>query len=204
MKAKLTMINVSTFTMRFAISLTILFSTHFIYASDFQTGQMAKGAPEELKHWGQMVGQWSTTEERLKPDGSGWQASKAADWDFFWAFDGWGIQDNYTSPPRSETMEDESKRQRGINLRIYNPVDKQWVLTWLTPALSKPQNFTASSTEEEIVMLSDKADAQGNYRRVTFFDINKLSFEWKLEWSKDKENWLEVYRIHGNKKNMVN
>jgi hypothetical protein len=197
--------------MKISISIGFALSLIFISAlghttssakesNTFTPGIMAQGAPQELRDWGKMVGQWSTTEESLKSDGSGWQASKGADWDFFWAFNGWGIQDNYTSPPLSQKLDDESKRQRGINLRIYHPVEKKWVATWLTPTSLKPQNFTAVSTSEQIVMLSDTPDKRGNHHRITFFDIEKNSFEWKLEWSQDKESWLEVYRIHGLKK----
>jgi len=169
-------------------------------AGDFRAGKMADGAPAELMHWGKLVGQWSTTEEGLKPDGSGWQPSKGADWDFMWAYDGWGIQDNYTSPPLSVPVEDESKRQRGINLRIYNPTEKKWVLTWLTVASKAPNSFNATSNDEQVVMSSGEADANGNFSKITFFDMTEDTFEWKLEWSKDQQAWTEVYRIHGTKK----
>lgn len=161
---------------------------------------IAVGAPPELHHWDKMIGPWSTTEERLSQDGSTWQPSKAADWNFYWSYDGWGIRDDYTSPPMSEPVEDESKRQRGTNLRIYNPKTRQWVMTWLTIASTTPASFTATSTDEEIVMLSDTANPQGFFGRITFFDMTGKSFEWKLEWSKDQEQWQEVYRIHGTKK----
>ena len=169
-------------------------------ATVFNPGQMAEGAPPELMHWGKLVGQWAVEGESLKRDGSGWEPSGAADWDFFWAFNGWGIQDNYTSPPLSQPLDDESKRQHGINLRVYNPNTKKWVLTWLTTASSTPSNFTASSTEDSVVMLRDKPDANGNWRRITFFDMTEETFEWKMEWSQDKESWLEVARIHGKRK----
>ncbi|MEM7359663.1 MAG: hypothetical protein AAF431_11245 [Pseudomonadota bacterium] len=171
-----------------------------VSAGEFRAGSMAEGAPPELQHWGKLVGQWTTTEESLKRDGSGWQSSKGADWDFFWAYDGWGIQDNYTSPSMSYELEDESTRVRGTNLRIYNTKEKKWILTWLTPTSTEPNSFTALSTDEEVVMLNEKPNAQGNYSRITFFDMTEETFEWKLEWSKDQENWLEVYRIHGRKK----
>jgi hypothetical protein len=169
-------------------------------ASDFTPGELAEGAPTELMHWGQLVGQWSTTEENLMQDGSGWKPSKNAEWNFFWAFNGWGIQDNYTSPPASEPLEDESKRQRGINLRIYSPVEKKWILTWLTTSSKKPLSMTATSSPERIVMLSDGKDQRGNYQRFTFFDMTENKFEWTLEWSQDQEKWREVYRIHATKK----
>lgn len=168
--------------------------------SQFNPGTMAESAPPELAHWGKMVGRWSTVEESLKPDGSGWVPSNGADWDFFWAFDGWGIQDNYTSPPIKEPVENEQTRQRGTNLRIYNPAEKKWILTWLTTTSTQPQTFTAVSNDKEIVMLSDAVNPQGFHGRVTFFDITETTFEWKLEWSKDKEQWREVYRIHGTRK----
>lgn len=169
-------------------------------ASTFNPGTMAEGAPPELMHWGKMVGQWSTVEEGLKPDGSGWQVAGAADWDFFWAYNGWGIQDNYTSPPLSEPLEDESTRQRGINLRIYSPATQKWVLTWLTTASAKSLPMTATSDDTANVMLTDDPNAQGNYTRYTFFDMTDTTFEWKMEMSANQENWNEVYRIHGTKK----
>lgn len=169
-------------------------------ATVFNAGKIAEGAPPELHHWGKMVGRWSVESESLKRDGSGWESSGNADWDFFWAFNGWGIQDNYTAPPLAEKLDDESKRQQGINLRIYNPKEKKWVLTWLTTASAEPANFTAQSTDSEVVMLRDDKDANGNYRRITFFDIEEDTFEWKMEWSQDKQSWLEVARIHGKRK----
>ena len=169
-------------------------------ATIFNPGMMAEGAPSELRHWSKLVGQWAVDSEKLKRDGSGWESSGKADWDFFWAFNGWGIQDNYTSPPLSEKMEDESMRQQGINLRIYNTDTKQWVLTWLATRSAVPANFTAESTDDQVVMISDDKDANGNYRRITFYDMTEDSFEWKMEWSQDKESWLEVARIHGKSK----
>jgi hypothetical protein len=166
----------------------------------FVAGNIALNAPPQLSHLKSIIGQWSTREESRKQDGSGWQPSKGADWDFFWAFDGWGIQDNYTSPPKSQKLDDESSRQRGTNLRIFNSAEKKWVLTWLTPNSVTPQNFTATSTLDSMIMLSDSPDARGNHHRITFYDIKEQSFEWKLEWSQDQETWLEVYRIHGTKR----
>ena len=166
----------------------------------FVPGSMANDAPPELAQWGKLVGRWSTTEESLQQDGSGWAPSAGADWDFMWSFDGWGIQDNYTSPPLATHLDDESTRQRGINLRIFNPAEKKWVLTWLTPKSVKPATFTAVSTETNIVMFGDVVNPQGYHSRITFFDMTDQAFEWKLEWSKDKETWFEVHRIHGERK----
>ncbi len=166
----------------------------------FDAGVKAAGAPPELAHWAKLVGQWSTQEESLKTDGSGWEPSKGADWNFRWAFDGWGIQDDYSSPPVDVELDDESSRQRGINLRVFNPAENKWIMTWLTVASTKPATFTATSDEERLVMHSDVVNPQGFHSRITLFDITPDSFEWKLELSKDRQQWLEVYRIHGTRK----
>jgi hypothetical protein len=188
--------------MRHALLLAVILVITFVYSESTLAGPdgIAEGAPVELAHWAKLIGDWSTTEEGLNQSGTGWDASKSADWNFYWSFDGWGIRDDYTSPAMSETVADESKRRRGTNLRIYNTTTKQWIMTWLTPTSAQPQNFTATSTIDEIVMSADDIDPQGNFRRITFFDMTDDSFDWKLEWSKDKEQWLEVYRIHGSRK----
>ncbi len=165
---------------------------------------MASQAPPEVAHFAKMIGSWSTTEESLKPDGSDWQPSKSADWDFHWDYDGYGIRDYYVSPPAAQKIDNESKRQRGVNLRVYNSAEKKWVMTWLTVAALRPTGFTAISSSERIVMRSDKPGPIGFHSRITFFDIKDNTFEWKLERSKDQENWLEVYRIHGTRKMLSN
>ena len=186
-----------------------LFKSGLLVASLLMThvvanaGGMASDAPPEVAHFGKMVGSWSTSSESLKPDGSGWLPSKRADWHFHWDFDGYGIRDYYVSPPAAQKLDDESKRTRGINLRVYNAEEKKWVMTWLTVAALPPSGFTATSTDESIVMLSDKPGPGGFHSRITFFDIKDSSFEWKLERSKDQDQWLEVFRIHGTRKASV-
>lgn len=182
---------------RAMIQLTVASVCWLLAAPAIADHGIAEGAPAELAHWSKLIGEWTTTEEGLAPDGSEWQPSNGADWNFYWSYDGWGIRDDYTSPPMSEAVDDESTRQRGTNLRIFNPTTNQWVMTWLATLSAAPQNFTAMSTEEHIVMLSDRENPQGFFARITFFDVTESSFEWKLEWSKDKEQWMEVYRIHG-------
>lgn len=154
-------------------------------------------APAELTHWDNMIGKWRTKEEGLKPDGSGWEASKGADWIFYRTMDGWAIQDEYFSPPLDTVLDDPAKRQIGTNIRIFNPEKKQWLMAWATKAGKTVDLYTATSSPEKIVMLGRPGNA-GKFRRITFFDMQKDSFEWTLEFSDDGEsNWLEVYKIHG-------
>jgi hypothetical protein len=164
-------------------------------------GQKAEAAPAELLHMGAMIGQWAVTEDAPKQDGSGWEQVSSADWNFYWGMGGWSIYDDYISPPLSTKLDDENKRQRGTNVRVYNVAQKKWYMSWLTTNSTKPEGFTATSDDSKVVMLSDDPYFGGQYVRITFFDMKENSFEWYMELSKDgKEGWSEVYRIHGTRK----
>lgn len=170
-------------------------------ASSDNTAWLSEGpalnAPKELAHWSKLIGRWTTREEGLSPDGREWSPSNGADWEFMWAFNGYGIQDNYASPPLSEPVGDETQRQRGTNLRIYDAKNNQWVMTWLTVQSTQAARFTAQSNDNEIVMLAETLTPTGFHSRITFFNMTANSFDWKLEYSKDQQNWFEVYRIFG-------
>ena len=71
-------------------------------------------------------------------------------------------------------------------------------MAWITKAGKTVDLYSAESNSNQIVMLSKLKTPRGKYARITFFDMQEDSFEWKLEWSNDgKSQWLEVHRIHG-------
>jgi hypothetical protein len=155
-------------------------------------------APEQLTHWNNLIGSWRTSEEGLKPDGSGWHVAKSADWHFYWAMDGWAVRDEYYSPPLDDHSVEPSQRQIGTNIRIFNQESGQWIMAWLTKEGKRVDTYFATTDGQSIVMTTAPLIKGGKHRRITFFDIHKDSFEWKLELSDDgKSKWLEVYRIHG-------
>lgn len=155
-------------------------------------------APTELTHWNKMLGSWITTEESLQANGSGWKDAGTAEWHFFPAMNGWAVRDEYFSPPLSENVEQSSKRQIGTNLRVFDKDKQLWLMAWMTKAGNTVDLYSAKSDSNQIVMLSKQKTPQGYYARITFFDMQADSFEWKLEWSKDGSNsWFEVHRIHG-------
>lgn len=175
-----------------------IFVIALVTFAGFSNANPNPDAPEQLQHWSSLIGKWRTTEEGLKPDGSAWQASKSAQWNFYWAMDGWAVRDEYFSPPLDDSEADPLKRQIGTNLRIFNPDKNEWIMAWLTKDGKRVDVYQATSSDKNIVMRTDPLSEGGKYRRITFFDIKKDSFEWKLEFSNDgQSNWLEVYRIHG-------
>lgn len=184
---------------RVAVFCFSVLSLHVLASTEMNEPKSANSdAPEQLTHWNKMIGSWTTTEEGLKPDGSGWTPSKGALWNFHWAMDGWAIRDEYFSPPLATKIDDPNKRQIGTNIRIYNKDKNEWIMAWLTKAGQRVDVYSAESDGEKIVMYTPPLTEGAKHRRITFFDMRQNSFEWKMEYSTDgKTNWLEVYRIHG-------
>jgi hypothetical protein len=155
-------------------------------------------APVELSHWNKMLGSWITSEESLQANGSEWKEAGSAEWHFYSAMNGWAVRDEYFSPPLSVAVEQSTMRQVGTNLRVFDKEKQQWLMAWITKAGKAVALFSAVSDSDQIVMLSQQKTPQGYHARITFFDMQQDSFEWKLEWSKDgNSKWFEVHRIHG-------
>ncbi len=157
-------------------------------------------APAELAHMENMIGRWAIEDWALGQDGE-WAPGVGADWDFYYTLDGYAIEDIWVQPPRSVAVDDETKRTVGVNLRKYDPVAKKWVMAWLTKGAGDVQTFSATSDDQQLVMLEDKQNAQGSIRRITFYNMVGPTFDWRMEISRDEgETWNEVYRIKGTRK----
>ena len=160
----------------------------------FRAGKIADGAPQELKFWRKLIGQWTVRSETLSEDGSGWEENASVQWNIFWTFGGWGIQDEIISPPAAKPLADETLRMRQINMRIFDPAEQSWSLTWLTPSLTSPGEYRGEASRKTIVLNSVAADEAGDYSRVSFSAISDTGFKWTLEKSPDGERWREVAR----------
>lgn len=179
------------------ICLALFFTLAFSFNTFATPSQANPNAPEQLAHWNKVIGSWTTTEESLKRDGTGWAPSKGALWNFYWAMDGWAIRDEYFSPPLNSEISDPNKRQIGTNIRVFNQEKNEWIMAWITKTGQSVDVYSAKSDGKTIVMYTPALKEGAQHKRITFFDIKDNSFEWKMEFSKDgKTNWLEVHRIH--------
>jgi len=159
-----------------------------------------ENAPAELSHLKNMIGEWAIEDSILQADGS-WAPGPGADWDFYYTLDGYAFEDIWVQPPRAVSVEDETKRTVGVNIRKYDPVAEKWVMAWLTKGPGVVQTFSATSNEDELVMVEDEVNAQGYIRRITFYNMTGDTFDWRMEASTDEgETWAEAYRIKGTKK----
>lgn len=173
----------------------------FIFISNSVCAEIEKfnsSAPEQTKQFASMLGEWKISDSSLGKDGK-WTAGNGADWNWHTILNGHAIQDDWIQPSLSDKLDDPSKRQFGTNIRIFNPKKNQWEMAWASSGGKKVDTFTAVGGDGKIVM---KGFYAGNNTRITFYDMKKNTFEWKMEFQskEDKNVWLEVYHIHGDRK----
>ena len=154
-------------------------------------------AVEQTKQFAPLLGEWTITDSSLDKEGN-WQAGAGADWNWYTILDGHAIQDDWIQPSLSKDI-DNSKRQFGTNIRIYNPKKNQWEMAWASNGGKKIDTFTAVGSEGKIIMTGFYSGAN---TRITFYNMQANSFDWKMEFQSntDASLWKEVYRIHGERR----
>jgi hypothetical protein len=172
---------------------TLLVFSSCLQASETQPTDF-KEITIENSLFNSLIGNWRIEDETLSANGQ-WLAGQGADWNWYKILDGNAIQDDWIAPSMSTKVE-KGKRQFGTNIRIYNPEKGLWEMAWIASTGKKLDTFTAVEDSEKIVMSGFYAGADS---KITFFNINNKSFEWKLELQQADKSWLEVYRIKGSK-----
>lgn len=152
-----------------------------------------------VEQFGKLVGNWHIKQQVLQQDGS-WQSVDDADWRFEYALGGHAIQDQWIQPPLSSELGDGETRQFGTNLRIYDSENDRWNIIWASSDQPIFTSYVATANDDgELVMLGDDPERPSVTQKITYFDISENGWHWKLEFSNDGENWLEVARIRGTK-----
>jgi len=154
-------------------------------------GSLDPNAPPETVQFGQLIGAWEARQVSRTRDGS-WSADTSrADWTWRYILGGHAIEDECIAPPLSDTA---SHRFRGINVRIYDPAERCWHITWVDTKGRSFSQFTATGDSTKIVMKG--VDARGRLARNIFSEITASSFSWTKEWTFDQgATWVPVSRI---------
>jgi hypothetical protein len=177
----------------FLILVTAGFTTSTIHAKQIDKN--------ENNPFAKLVGNWTIKDFTLTKSGE-WQELGGADWNFYWILDGAAIQDDWISPGMSKPAP-ENGRQLGTNIRIFNPKTSEWEMAWISNGGKKLENFSAKNIKDTVVM---NGDYQGIPTRITFYNIRKNHFSWKMERPKknDKgeltDDWRVIYKIEGTRK----
>ncbi len=151
-------------------------------------------APEVRAQFGRLVGEWRCTGETRQPDGTFKPTPGESRWTFFYTLGAQAVGDVFEPPA-------DTGGPVGINLRVYDPDRKVWVLAWTTPKLRRYDQFEARQEGDALVMRGDlaaKAPFPAHTARITFSELREDSFEWRYEAAQQGTDgpWQEFSRIH--------
>ena len=150
----------------------------------------ANQPPPETEHFSPLLGSWLLSGRSLSRDGQIWTDNPhPALWRFYRILNGHGIQDDWTSPAPHIAVA-ESTRTYGTNIRTFNATEGQWEMAWMDSTSRGVLSFTATSTEDQIVMNSVGMNPP---RRNIFHNLSAKGFNWRQEWTFDEgKTWIPV------------
>ena len=134
--------------------------------NEFPFGQQNPAAPAEMQQFHFMVGEFEC-EDQLLINGE-WKTMPAT-WITHYTLNGYALQDHY----RNEMY-------AGTSLRIYNPNETRWEVSFFGMPGSHLGLWTGSKIDERIVLTSEQKAPDGSTvtSRLSFSQITPNSFEW--------------------------
>ena len=139
-----------------------------------------------LGQFGAYIGNWNIEDSQLQDDGVTWKTGAGARWDFVCLGNGAAIQDFWM--PNDGGV--------GTNLRTYNKDTQSWDIAWTFIGMPGFAHIQAKQNDDGDFVMMYKSPLPDPLRRITFFEPEKDSWDWKLEvLSDDGASWAEVYRI---------
>ncbi len=148
-------------------------------------------APPEAGQWDPLIGDWEVAAQVHQEDGT-WRDAGKAQWHWFYILDGFAVQDVWINPNYEARI---GRPLKGTNLRTYDPEKKKWVMAWYDNVSHKMEQYEAVAEDGKIVMTQL---GEGVYNRITFFNLEPESFDWKAERSPDEgKTWREYFRLRG-------
>ena len=142
---------------------------------------------EELKLYGQFVGDWNTDIVTYTPDGARHEGK--GEIHFGWILNGRAIQDVWMIPKLEDRRPDSPQMPVagnwfGTTLRLYDPGIKGWRIYWLDPATNAYYQQLGHKQGPDIVQ--EGTAENGASTRWSFTEITANSFHWKGVVSTDK------------------
>ena len=120
-------------------------------------------------------------------DGS--QRESSAEVHFGWALAGRAVQDVWIAPSRSGRPASEPDRIYGTTLRVYDPENDVWHITWIDPVMRAFNRMTGRKIGEDIVQ--EYRSEQGIRHQWLFTQITTDSFHWIARDSADEgQSWV--------------
>ena len=156
-------------------------------------GSVNEHAPKETAQFGQFVGNWKCTISSLKEDGT-WKDEQAS-WDWYYALDGYAIQDDWSRP--NDIKSDSVKFDyHGTNMRIYDPNQEKWICSWMENGRQTMNGlWEAQSQDDGSIHMHD---GSGNWM-ITFYNITENTFDWNYEVKQEDGSMQVQSKIKGSR-----
>src|SRR5215467_4287156 len=152
---------------------------------------------DELKLYGQFVGDWNTDIVSYERDGTRHQG--LGEVHFGWILEGRAIQDVWMIPRRKDRRAGApvlavAGNWYGTTIRAYDPTLGAWRIYWIDPATNSYRQQIGRKQGADIVQ--EGTTETGALSRWSFTEITPRSFHWKGEVSIDKgASWRLVVEI---------
>jgi GNAT superfamily N-acetyltransferase len=142
-----------------------------------------------LMLYGRFVGAWDGTVTVYRRDGT--SRTESCEVYFDWVLEGRAIQDVWIAPARKDRAEpgrDGSKDMYGTTIRVYDPENDNWQITWIDPNTQGYGRMTGRQLGDDIVQ--EYVDEDGVRWEWRFTDMTDESFRWLArESSDDGKSW---------------
>jgi hypothetical protein len=136
--------------------------------------------------YGQFIGSWHGTLRYV--DAKGLRHKTKAEVHFGWVLEGRAIQDVWIAPSPTDRRLRERRLMHGSTLRVYEPQQDLWHITWTDPVKQVCNCMTGRKVGDEIVQEYRAED--GKRVQWMFTDITTHAFHWINRQSADEgENW---------------
>ena len=138
----------------------------------------------QMMLYGQFIGSWNGT--LVYVDAQGIRRETTAEVHFGWVLEGRAIQDVWIAPSRSGRRADERPLMHGSTLRVYDPRQDLWHITWIDPVRQVSNRMTGRGVGGDIVQ--EYRGENGERVQWMFTDITTDAFHWVNRQSTG-ENW---------------
>ena len=129
---------------------------------------------EQMMLYGQFVGSWDG--RLLYRDAAGAHHETSAEVHFGWVLEGRAVQDVWISPSRDARKPAERLLMNGTTLRVYDPQNDVWHITWIDPVRQAFNRMTGRKIGDDIVQ--EYRTEQGARCQWLFTEITADSFHW--------------------------
>lgn len=141
----------------------------------------------QMMLYGQFIGSWDGALIYVDPQGV--RRETSAEIHFGWVLEGRMVQDVWIAPARDAGAA-ASTLMHGTTLRVYDPQNDVWHITWIDPVRQVYNRMTGRKIGDEIVQ--EYRTEEGARVQWLFTDVRADSFHWVNRRSEDDGKTWQV------------